>query len=503
MLIIILGLIVVCVTLLWTYFRIKFRRMMQLADKIPGPKPLPLIGNALEFGTNTKEIFNNVIRLSNEYEAISRYWLGPQLCVHLTDPAYVEAILSNPKLLDKAWSYKYLKLWLGTGLLTGSGQKWKSHRKLITPTFHFKILETFVDAFNSNADILIKQLSTHVNGSEFDIQPYITMCALDNICETAMGESVNAQEDSDSEYVKAIKSMCDSIMFRSFRPWLHADFLFEMTSAGKLQKKCLDILHGKTKRVIASRKKRFLETAGSRNDTFEDNEGIGRHKHTAFLDLLIQSSENGTLLTDQDIQEEVNTFMFEGHDTVAASMGFTCWSLAAYQNIQEKVMSELKEIFGDSNRSPNIQDLQAMKYLEQVIKESLRLYPSVPLYGRQLTTDLSIGKYTLPAHTNVFILPYVMHRDPKYFPDPEKFDPDRFLPENILDRPPHCYVPFAAGARNCIGQKYAMLEIKVTLCQLLRNYKLLPGTTPLDITNEIVLKSTTGINIALEARGKA
>ncbi|KAJ9599645.1 hypothetical protein L9F63_026503, partial [Diploptera punctata] len=416
------------------FLRIKIHRMVNMVKTYPGPKPLPVIGNVLELGTNTK------------------------------------------------------------------GQKWKSHRRLITPTFHFKILEQFVDVFNSNISILISKLKDCVNKDEFNIYPYVTLYALDNICETAMGVSVNAQKDSESEYVKAIRSLCELIMNRSFRPWYHIDYIFNLSPLGRLQKRCLSILHNTTRNVVESRKKEILE-GKTNNENSVSVDDTGGKKKVAFLDLLLQSSiENSGELTDEDIQEEVDTLMFEGHDTSSSSISFSCWALGNYPEIQEKVVAELKSVFGDSDRLPTYQDLQELKYLEMFIKESLRLYPSVPFYGRELSEDISFGEYTVPAGANVFIATFGIHRDPKYFLDPEKFDPDRFLPENSINRHSHCYIPFAAGPRNCVGQKFAMFEIKATLCQLLRTFKFMKCDTPLCLTNEIVLKSLTGINVKLQYR---
>ncbi|KAJ4439688.1 hypothetical protein ANN_07816 [Periplaneta americana] len=316
------------------------------------------------------------------------------------------------------------------------GEKWRIHRKLITPAFHFKMLEKFVDVFNSNVDVLTKQLSSHVDGPEFDIFHDMTLCALDNISETAMGVNINAQNNSSSEYVQAIPRLADS----------------------------------------------------------------DKKKKIPFLDLLIMSSQNGSLLTDEELREEVDTFMFEGHDTTASAMSFTCYMLANHQDVQDKVVAELKEIFDSSDRPPTYNDLQKMKYLEQAIKETLRLYPSVPVIGRYCAEDLKVGDYTIPAGANVLIPIFALHRKEKYFPDPDKFDPDRFLPDNIQMRPVFSFIPFAAGPRNCIGQKFAMLEIKATVSQLLRRYRLMPGTSPLRLMPDIVLKTVTGINIRIERR---
>ncbi|XP_069697640.1 cytochrome P450 4C1-like isoform X2 [Periplaneta americana] len=445
------------------YFHIKMRQMAHL----PGPTPLPLLGNIFEIGLrpNSETIYKLMIRLYYDYGPVYRLWLGPELCINVSDAEYAKALLSSHVELDKAWSYKYVNSWLGTGLLTGTGPKWKAHRKLINPTFHVEILEQFVEVFNSNADILIEKLASQVDGPEFDIFPYITRCSLDIICETAMGVSVLAQQDSNSQYEKTIRNLCDSIMTRSAKPWLHPDFLFNLSSEGKLQQQWLDIIHNKTRSVIQARRKHLNE---KKEPAPASDSDLGRKKCMAFLDMLIQSP--GNALTDEDIQQEVDTFMFAGHDTTSSSLGFTCWLLANHPHVQDAVVMEQREIFGSSDRHATFHELQQMKYLEQVIKESLRLYPSVSLYGRKLTHDLHAVDYLLPAGCNVFIMSYLLHRDPKYFPDPEKFDLDRFLPENILNRHPYSYLPFSTGPRNCIdaavtSRMHALVQNCFTLRQ--------------------------------------
>lgn len=183
-------------------------------------------------------------------------------------------------------------------------------------------------------------------------------------------------------------------------------------------------------------------------------------KRLAFLDLLLEMVDKGTL-TLQDVREEVDTFMFEGHDTTSAGMNWALQMLGSHPEYQAKVHQELDQVFGDDDdRDIRFDDLKNLNYLEMFIKEALRLYPSVPMFGRTLHEDCEINGFMVPASTQLLIIPFAVHRDPKHWPDPEIFDPDRFLPENSVGRHPFAYLPFSAGARNCIGQRFALMEEK-------------------------------------------
>ena len=131
--------------------------------------------------------------------------------------------------------------------------------------------------------------------------------------------------------------------------------------------------------------------------------------------------------------------------------------IALHPEVQDKIYEEIQEVLGaDKSKIATMQELNKMNYLERVIKESLRLYPSVAVVSRKLNEDLQLGPYLIPRNCMVTVQIFMLHRDERFFPDPEKFDPDRFLPENLENRHPYCFVPFSAGMRNCIGQKYAV-----------------------------------------------
>lgn len=324
-----------------------------------------------------------------------------------------------------------------------------------------------------------------------------------------MGRRINAQEKSSSDYVKAIYQMSETIQYRELRPWLYPDILWTMSPSGRMESKNIEILHKFTDTVIQERKqerKEMQKETGSKPKESKEDEDIymsSAKKRQAFLDLLLEAQETDPTLTDKQIREETDTFMFEGHDTTSAAASWTTFLLACHPEVQKKVHDELDSIFGeDRTRDVTTADLAKMKYLEACIKEALRIYPSVPFIGRRLTKDLELDdKVMIPVGCIVFIHIYFLHRDPKVFPDPEKFDPDRFQMD-VQSRHPFAYVPFSAGPRNCIGQKFALMEEKVMVSTIFRNFYVNAALKreEVNVLCEIITRPEDGLYVTLEKR---
>ncbi|GAB6022519.1 hypothetical protein CHUAL_006626 [Chamberlinius hualienensis] len=242
--------------LAWVILILKKRHQwISLIEKIPGPSGVPLLGVSLQFLTKRENITPVAFALTEPYAAnypIMKIWLGSFPIVLILKADAAKILLSSNQHIEKAVFYKYLHSWIGDGLVTSTGQKWQMHRKLITPCFHFRVLDNFLNVMNEQATILAKLLEEkckQMDGEEFDVYPYIARCALDTICTTAMGQVVNAQINADSEYVNAINNLTEIINLRMLRPWLAPDWIFRLTSMGRAEQKYLKIIHNFTDQV--------------------------------------------------------------------------------------------------------------------------------------------------------------------------------------------------------------------------------------------------------------
>ncbi|KAL1491451.1 hypothetical protein ABEB36_012049 [Hypothenemus hampei] len=478
----------VLLTIIFGYFGYLFWNVLiqrKQFEWIPSAPRLPIIGALLEFGGNS-ETLTDLSRLLDNDQKMTYFEIGLTRFIISQNYDFLEFVLSSNEILEKSPFYNIVRSWLATGLITSSGTKWRKHRKIITPAFHFSILERFIEIFDSNSRTLIRKLQNISLKDPIFLDPYISAMSLDIICESAMGLNTNSQNHQNQEYVNAVKNYCRIAADRVFSLWKHHDFGFKLSLDYWRARKCLQVLHSFTNNVIVTRKREFRRNDGTRK--------------MFFLDVLLNATVDGQPLTHEEIREEVDTFMFAGHDTVSSSICFTLYLLARYPEVQELVRDEQNDIFGKNTESKTTyRDLQQMKYLEMVIKESLRLYPPVPLIGRKITKDIQYKEHCIPKGTILGLFIYGINRDPDFFEKPHEFLPERFLEQNTNAKYPFSYIPFSAGPRNCIGQKFAMLEMKCAIGKIVRNFQLISNGKERLLANELTLKFLNGLQLKLKS----
>ncbi|KAI1718511.1 cytochrome p450 domain-containing protein [Ditylenchus destructor] len=452
---------------------------VRLVDKIPGPPALPFIGCAHMFRLKIEDFAAQMF----EY------------------PESVKTVLESTIVIRKGTEYKIMERWLGTGLLTSTGDKWRTRRKMITPAFHFNVLNSFLSVHDKEAQIFISQLEKYADsGQAFDMYPYFKRLTLDIICETSMGVKINAQTNHSHRYIQAVKRINELSFLYSRMPWLWIKPIWYACGYGKEYDQCLKLLTDFTRMVISNRRKTLEEERGQNPANLNMNQLRGR---SAFLDLLLHYQREDKTLSDEDIREEVDTFMFEGHDTTASGMAWSIWCLANHPEYQDKVVKEIDDVFGDSTKPCTNDDLKELKYLEKCIKETMRLFPPVPIFTRTVEDkNFECLGYKIPPGCTLLISPMVLQRCTKIYDNANDFDPENFSAERIASRHPFAYIPFSAGPRNCIGQKFALMEEKTVLSWFFRRYTVKPAVGYYESfpCPEITLRPSNGIPVHITRR---
>eukprot|EP00117_Sycon_ciliatum_P009590 scpid72025/ scgid2886/ Leukotriene-B(4) omega-hydroxylase 1; CYPIVF2; Cytochrome P450 4F2; Cytochrome P450-LTB-omega; Leukotriene-B(4) 20-monooxygenase 1 len=503
------------VPLLLLFFAAKFlplwrrsatiRKRLQAAG-VPQPVPGHWFWGHIENFTNRLSVRQRRkawLTLCPRLQYTSLSFLFPTTSLTNAETASVLLRSSEPKF---EYLYSFLKPWLDDGLLLSNGQKWARDRRLLTHCFHFDILRDYVEVYTDACGIMLQKWSEScARGESVDVTASCTMLTLDVILRCAMGFESDCQieEKADrrsAQYVASVKALTVLIERRFLNLFHHNDFIYWLTSDGRATSRHLSILHDMSQMLIAERRAAINEDMPTSSDT----DGHKHHKYRDFLDVLVTvKDEDGKGLTDEEIREQVDTFLFRGHDTTASALQWTIYYLSLHEDIQEKCRQEVQSVLqksGHSTETMNHADLTEMIYLTQVLKEALRLSAPVPFISRQLTQDTKVDGYTLPEGLQVQVPILDVHRNPQQWSDADTFDPDRFCPEEISKRHPFAYVPFSAGPRNCIGQTMAMDEMKTTLACTVNRFRIRPdpaARTPI-WRPQLVSRAHFGIKVHLE-----
>nr|CAB3235869.1 leukotriene-B4 omega-hydroxylase 3-like [Phallusia mammillata] len=436
-------------------------------------------------------------------------WVGPvKVFVEPHRPTTIGTILLSSAPKDE-FIYGFLRPWIGDGLLTSSGDKWKRHRKLLTPAFHFEVLKSYMKVYNHCASIMIGKWEARKENAMIEVSSDVAQMTLDVMLQCAMSAETNCQLDSENRYVQAVTDLAKIIVDRVNSLLLQIDWVFWLSPPGRRFKRALDYVHSEAERLIKERRIVLSHLTPEDQKPFDleySDIGIKKKGRLDFIDILLRSKDDeGKGLNDSEIRDEVDTFLFEGHDTTSSAISWILYNLARHPRYQQRCREEILNVMGD-NEEMEWGDINKLLYLTMCIKESLRLHTPVQVIARSPEEKMTFankgspgGQMDVYPNTTVMVNLWAIHRNQEVWKNPEQYDPDRFLPENVAKMHPTAFVAFSAGPRNCIGKTFAMNELKVTLSLILRKFELfVDEETPKPRMNpRLILRSENGIHIKL------
>ncbi|XP_054428780.1 cytochrome P450 4X1 [Pteronotus mesoamericanus] len=458
----------------------------------PGPTPHWFTGNQELLQRDKLEELEEVFK---KYQCAFPIWIGPfEAFFYICDPEYAKIFLSRTDPKSK-YLYKFLIPLIGEGLLNLHGPKWFQHRRILTPVFNFNMLKSYVKVMAQCVNVMLGKWEKMCGTSDTLVEIFedIVLMSMDILMKCTFSRETNCQiNSSHDDYVRAI-SEASQIIFKRMSNFLYQnDVIFKFTPAHHRLQKIANILHQYTELIIQDRRKSLRDKKEQGNTE--------KRKFQDLLDVILSAqAENGNSLSDTDLHFEVNTFMVAGQDTVEGSISWLLYHLAQNPEHQERCREEIRGILGDGS-SITWDQLSEMSYTTMCIKESLRLIPTVVAISRELSKPITFpdGR-SLPAGMNVFLSIWGLHHNPAVWENPKVFDPLRFSPENYTKRHSHSFLPFSAGPRNCIGQHFAMTEIKVAIALILLRFKVTPDPTrPPSFSSRVILKPKNGIHLYLK-----
>lgn len=404
-----------------------------------------------------------------------------------THPDHVEHILvDNNRNYRKepAPGNEILRPLVGNGLLTSDGDFWLRQRRLAQPAFHRRRIGGFASTMTGAAAQMLERWAAFGDrGEPWDLSEEMMRLTLEIAGRTLFSVDLTGEAETIGDaFVAASQKLIDystipygSLLLRL--PWMPG------VAGVKQNVAALDqVVNG----LIAERRARRRR---------------GEGEHVDLLDMLMDArdEETGTGMTDAQLRDEVMTIMLAGHETTALALSWTFYLLAQHPEVRERLEVEVDAVLG--GRVPDMDDTTALVYTTQVIEESMRLYPPAYILSRYTVEDDVVGGYDLPAGSILTLSPYVTHRHPDFWPEPERFDPDRFTPEQVASRPRFAYFPFGGGPRQCIGNRFALTEAILILAMVTQRYRLeLERGHPIALEPLITLRPKHGIKVRLYRR---
>ena len=434
----------------------------------PGPEPHFLIGNFPLGRPDPLAVFTGWAR---EFGDIFYYRAGWIHVYFLNSPELIESVLvTNQQNFRKDRVIQNSRWFLGQGLLTSEGGEWLRQRRLSQPAFHRERLALYARIINGCAE---EMLDSWKDGENRDVHQEMMQLTLRVVAKVLF--SVDVKNES-----KEVAAALNLLMKHSsgarmlLPPWVRYLPLPFLIRVRRAVRQLDEVVY----RIIRERRR-------SENDNGD------------LLSMLMSArDEDGSRMTDRQLRDEVMTFLLAGHETTALSLSWAWYLLSENPEAENKLHHELARVLDGKN--PSFEDLPRLCYTEAVVKESVRLYPPAWSLARTAAEDFEIGGYLVPAGSNVVMSQWIMHRDPRFFPSPEQFDPGRWFEEHTQRLPRFAYFPFGGGPRYCVGASFAMMEATLLLAAIAQRFRLrmVPGHKVVPVPS-ITLRPKYGIKMSL------
>ena len=456
-----------------------------ISNRPPGPRGLPFVGTSF---MASRDSTGKLTRWARQYGDIFHYHF---LDIHfyvLLHPQHVEQVLlgKNGNFVKGITSGANPELF-GNGLLTSDGDFWRRQRRLTNPAFHRESLARYAEITVEEAARLMETWKPGETRNIHNDMMYVTLrIVLRSLFGTELGDTIRVIEPA-LEAIMVSSSGFNSIAF----------FLRVPTPARKMHFLAVQKLNEIVFTLIA-RGREKLKAQGSATNGERSPAPSGGAKDLLML-LLTARDDDGNSMSDQQLRDEVITLLLAGHETTALNLSWTWYLLAEHPEVEAKLHAELDAMLG--GRAPSAADLPKLQYTDKVIRETLRLYPPAWRIFRRTEEPLKVGEYTLPAGANIVLSQWVTQRDPRWFSEPERFNPDRWSEEATAKLPRFAYFPFGGGLRVCIGAGFAMMEATLLLATIAQRFRMrLAPNQNIKPLASITLRPKNGIRVKLESR---
>ena len=415
-----------------------------MAAKLP-PRPPGGRWFTGHLGEFSRDRLGFMVRCARDYGDMTAVRIGPHSVYFANHPDYVEEVLvDKSRHFIKHFALRLNPEILGKGLLTSEGDFWLRQRRLIQPAFVRSRLAAYGPAMVAAAERVLAEWRP---GETRDVAKEMARITLDIAAKTLFDADAHSSAD---EVRDALQYMLDSYLVRFNRfllpvpPWLP------------------------TPRNVAVRRARLRLDAiiygyiRQRRQSGEDKGDL--------LSILLHArdEDDGAGMTDRQVRDEAMTLFLAGHETTALALSWTWFLLATNPEAEQRLLTELRQTLAD--QPPTVTDLPRLRYAEAVVMESMRLRPPIYAFGREALDECEIGGFHVPKKTTILMSQWVVQRDPRWFSEPEKFQPERWLDHRAHEFPKYAYFPFGGGPRLCIGNTFAMMETVLVLATIAQRY---------------------------------